>query len=218
MTTTESSLPSVTVLISGRGSNLKALIDRQSGYRVGAVISNKREAPGLTFAEEHGIPTHVIERTDFSSLTAFKDGVLEQTLATKPDLVALAGFMVVLHPHFIDAFRGKLINIHPSLLPLLPGLHTHERALSEGHARHGVTVHYVDAGVDTGPRIAQASFSVAAVDTADDLAKRALTVEHRIYPWVVSRLASGDIHLHGLSVRYSERARREGLEGGFDLF
>jgi phosphoribosylglycinamide formyltransferase-1 len=218
--------PSVTVLISGRGSNLKALIDSQNRsrvgqnqYRIGAVISNKPEALGLRFAEEAGIPTHVVERSQYSSLTAFKDAVLDATLATNPTLVALAGFMVVLHPAFIEALRGRLINIHPSLLPLFPGLDTHARVLKEpGIAQHGVTVHFVDSGVDTGPRIAQAAFTLETADTPETLAARALTFEHRIYPWVVSHLASGTIHLSGDSVRYSTKATEEAQHHGFTIF
>jgi phosphoribosylglycinamide formyltransferase-1 len=218
--------PSVTVLISGRGSNLKALINSlnqsdpgQNQYRIGAVISNKADALGLKFAEEAGIPTHVVERSQYPSLTSFKDAVLEVTLATNPTLVALAGFMVVLHPAFTEALRGRLINIHPSLLPLFPGLDTHTRVLREpGVTHHGVTVHFVDSGVDTGPRIAQAAFAIQSGDTPETLAARALTFEHRIYPWVLSHLASGDILLHGDSVRYSTKATEEAQHRGFTIF
>lgn len=211
--------PTVTVLISGRGSNLKALINNQKGYRVGSVISNNKDALGLTLAREAGIPTHTVERSQFSSLTAFKDAVLEATLSTNPTLVALAGFMVVLHPAFIDALRGKLINIHPSLLPLFPGLDTHARVLKEpGITQHGITVHFVDSGVDTGPRIAQAAFDIEHSDTPETLAARALTFEHRIYPWVISHLASGDIQLSGDTVRYSTKASDEAKLHGFSIF
>lgn len=211
--------PVVTVLISGRGSNLKALIDNQNGFRIGAVISNKADALGLRFAHEAQIPTHIVERSHYESLAAFKDAVLETTLSTNPDFVALAGFMVVLHPAFTEALRGRVINIHPSLLPLLPGLDTHARVLQEAEmTQHGVTVHFVDSGVDTGPRIAQAAFAIQAGDTPENLTARALTFEHRIYPWVISHLAAGDIRLVGDSVRYSSKAVQEAGQQGFSIF
>ena len=208
----------ITVLISGRGSNLKALIQHQSGYRVTHVISDKADAGGLSLAREIGIPTTVVERVQFSNLADFKAGVLEAVQSTKPDIVALAGFMVVLQPAFIEAFLGRLVNIHPSLLPLYPGLHTHQRALEAKASQHGCTAHYVDAGIDTGPLIAQASVEVLPTDTPDSLSARVLTREHLMYPWVISRVVSGDITLEGKTVRYSPRVAREAAEKGLTLF
>jgi phosphoribosylglycinamide formyltransferase-1 len=208
----------ITVLISGRGSNLKALIQHQSGYRVAHVISDRADAAGLFIAREQGIQTTVVTRERFSTLSDFKSGVLEAVQASKPDVVALAGFMVVLQPAFIEAFLGRLVNIHPSLLPLFPGLHTHERALEARAAHHGCTVHYVDAGVDTGPLIAQAVVEVLPTDTPSSLSARVLTHEHLMYPWVLSRIVSGDISLEGRTVRYSARANKEAAEKGLSLF
>lgn len=208
----------ITVLISGRGSNLKALIQHQSGYRVAHVISDKSNAGGLTIARDAGIPTTVVERESFSSLADFKTGVLKAAQSTEPKLVALAGFMVVLQPAFIEAFAGRLVNIHPSLLPSFPGLHTHERAIESKATRHGCTVHYVDTGVDTGPLIAQASLHVLPNDTPDTLSARVLAREHFIYPWVVSRIVSGDIALEGRTVRHSPRAVREAAENDISLY
>ena len=138
-------------------------------------------------------------------------------LESNPDLVALAGFMVVLQPEFIEAFSGRLINIHPSLLPLFPGLHTHERALEAGVSTHGCTVHYVDAGVDTGPLIAQAVVEVLKDDSQESLTNRVLMREHILYPWVVQRVMSKDITLEERTVRYSSLASQEAREHGFSL-
>jgi len=208
---------SVTVLISGRGSNLNAFIRHQSGYRIGHVISDKPDAGGLLLAQEAGIATTVVPRASFTSLATFKAGVLKAVLESNPDLVALAGCMVVLQPEFIQAFSGRLINIHPSLLPLFPGLHTHERALEAGVSTHGCTVHYVDAGVDTGPLIAQAVVSVLPQDSPETLSARVLTSEHSLYPWIVQRVMSKDITLEGRTVRYSPLASQEAREHGFSL-
>lgn len=199
----------VTVLISGRGSNLKALIQHQSGYKVTHVISDRNDAGGLKWAMEAGIPTSVVSRSEFPSLAEFKAGLLAAVTATKPDLVALAGFMVVLQPEFIAAYPGRLVNIHPSLLPSFPGLHTHERALEANVTEHGCTVHFVDSGVDTGPLIAQTSVTVTPNDTPDTLAARVLNKEHALYPWIVRAIAQGDIHLNGRAVMYSDSARAE---------
>jgi phosphoribosylglycinamide formyltransferase-1 len=203
---------SVTVLISGRGSNLNALIRHQSGYRIGHVISDQPDA-----AREAGIPTTVVQRASFTSIVEFKAGILKAAIESNPDLVALAGFMVVLQPEFIEAFSGRLINIHPSLLPLFPGLHTHERALQASVSTHGCTVHYVDAGVDTGPLVAQAVVEVLKDDSPESLTSRVLTREHILYPWVVQRVMSKDITLEGRTVRYSPLASQEAREHGFSL-
>ena len=208
---------SVTVLISGRGSNLNALIRHQSGYRIGHVISDQPDAGGLLLAREAGIPTTVVQRASFTSLVEFKAGILKAAIESNPDLVALAGFMVVLQPEFIEAFSGRLINIHPSLLPLFPGLHTHERALEAGVSSHGCTVHYVDAEVDTGPLIARAVVDVNPEDSPETLSARVLTREHTLYPWIVQRVMSKDITLEGRIVRYSPLASREAREHGFSI-
>ena len=209
---------SVTVLISGRGSNLKSLIENREGYRVTSVLSNKADAGGLQIARENGIPTAVVPRDSFASLVEFKQGVLKAVRETKPDLVALAGFMVVLQPEFIKAFEGRLLNIHPSLLPQFPGLDTHARAVESKVRHHGCTVHFVDTGVDTGPLVAQGSVELSPSDDATVAGARVLAVEHVLYPWVLSKVAQGEITLNGRSVEYSERAVHEATLQGFSLF
>jgi len=212
------SLPTLTVLISGRGSNLIALHERAKGYRIGTVISNNPDAAGLSWAAAQGIPCQVVERGGFSSLAAFKAGLLETVLSSKPDFVALAGFMVVLQPEFADSFLGRLINIHPSLLPKFPGLDTHARALVAGETEHGCTVHFVDAGVDTGHRIAQGVVPIAPGDDEKSIAARTLAVEHTLYPWVASSLARGGIWLAEGKVRYDDQALQEAADKGFRIF
>jgi phosphoribosylglycinamide formyltransferase-1 len=209
--------PAVTVLISGRGSNLLALHENAHGYRINAVVSNTPEAKGLEWAKQQGIPTVTVARQDYASLAEFKAAVLQAVRDTEPDLVALAGFMVVLQPEFVDEFEGKLINIHPSLLPKFPGLETHQRALEAGEKEHGATVHFVAAGVDTGAIIAQAAVPVHSYDTPESLAARTLVVEHKLYPWVLKYLATGDISLTDDGVVYTELVRSEARTHQFRL-
>lgn len=210
--------PSITVLISGRGSNLKSLHENRDSYRITSVLSNRADAAGLQYARESGIRTSVVERESYPSLAAFKEAVLQAALATKPDIVALAGFMMVLQPEFIAAFPGRLINVHPSLLPQFPGLDTHARAVESKVRHHGCSVHFVDAGVDTGPLIAQASLELSPDDDAHSAAARVLTLEHALYPWVLSHIARGDISLKDRAVEYSSSALHEATQRGFDVF
>jgi phosphoribosylglycinamide formyltransferase-1 len=189
-----------------------------TNYRIGHVISNTPDAPGLSWATQVGIPHTVIARSSYDSLGAFKSALVEAVQRTQPDIVALAGFMVVLNTEFIEAFQGRLINIHPSLLPKFPGLDTHARALSAGEVEHGATVHFVDAGVDTGLRIAQAVVPVVPGDDEKALAARTLTVEHALYPWVAATLARGGIQFTPERVRYDEQALREARDRCFRLF
>lgn len=207
----------ITVLISGTGTNLKALIQHQSAYHVSHVISNKPGAGGLKVARQAGIPTTVVERSSFPSNDAFKEGVLSAVKATDPTVIVLAGFMALLSHSFVAAFPGKILNIHPSLLPELPGLNTHQRALDAGAGRHGCTVHIVDNGVDTGPRIAQAAFDISKTDTLETLASRVQEREHSLYPWVVEQFALGEISVDGTTLRCSDRAHREASEKGFTI-
>ena len=208
----------ISVLISGRGSNLKSLIENQDTYRVSAVLSNKADAGGLEIARQHGIPTVVVERASFPSLSDFKSAVLAAVKETQPDLVALAGFMMVLQPEFTDAFRGRLVNIHPSLLPQFPGLDTHARAVESGVRHHGCSVHFVDAGIDTGPLIAQASLELSPTDDARSAAARVLTLEHALYPWVLTNISNGGIALEDSIVTYDERTLHEANQRGFSIF
>src|SRR3990167_7088832 len=144
----------VTVLISGRGSNLESLIKNARNYAISTIISDREDAPGLTFGEVYKIETMVRERKRYPSLKECKEAIYKAVRESSPDLIALAGFMHVVEPSFVKAFYGQLVNIHPSLLPKFPGLHTHQHALEAGEREHGCTVHFVDEGVDTGPIIA----------------------------------------------------------------
>jgi phosphoribosylglycinamide formyltransferase-1 len=171
---------SVVVLISGRGSNLQALLD--AGIPVSAVISNRADAGGLAIAARHGVATAVVEHRRFPTREAFDAALADEIDRHAPRLVALAGFMRVLTPGFVARYAGRLVNIHPSLLPEFPGLDTHARALAAGAKRHGCTVHFVTAELDHGPIIAQASVPVQPRDTAETLAARVLAQEHVIYP------------------------------------
>jgi len=171
---------SVVVLISGRGSNLQSILD--AGIPVSAVISNVADAGGLAIAARRGVPTAVVEHRRFPTREAFEAALANEIDRHAPRLVALAGFMRVLTPGFVARYAGRLVNIHPSLLPELPGLDTHARALAAGARRHGCTVHFVTAQLDHGPVIAQASVPVLPGDTAQTLAARVLVQEHALYP------------------------------------
>jgi phosphoribosylglycinamide formyltransferase-1 len=173
-------MKSIVILISGRGSNVRAIVE--SGLPVDAVISNVANAAGLGFARDTGIATEVVEHRAFPSREAF-DADLAATIDRRaPKLVVLAGFMRILTDGFVRRYEGRLINIHPSLLPAYPGLHTHRRALEEGVKIHGCTVHFVTPRLDHGPIIVQAAVPVLPGDTEDALAARVLRQEHRIYP------------------------------------
>ena len=187
----------IVVLISGRGTNLQALIDasHRSSYKISAVISNTAEAIGLNRAKISGIDTYVIKQESFNSKLEFEESLATRISEINPKLIVLAGFMKVLGPEFIKLFRGKVINIHPSLLPEYPGLNTHQRVLDDKKKIHGVSVHLVTEDLDGGPVIAQDSVYVLPDDTAESLAKRVLEREHIIYPKVVESLAIGKIQL-----------------------
>ena len=187
------------VLISGSGSNLQALIEAAAAAdfpaSLVAVISNRPDAYGLVRARERGIPTAVIDHTAFSTREEF-DRQLQQTIDTyAPDLVVLAGFMRILTPGFVTHYIGRLFNIHPSLLPLYPGLHTHRRAIEAGDSIHGATVHFVTPELDGGPAVISAAVPVEPGDTETTLAKRVLTVEHQIYPLAVRWFAEEKLQL-----------------------
>jgi phosphoribosylglycinamide formyltransferase 1 len=179
----------IVVLISGRGSNLQALLD--AGLPVSAVISNIAGAKGLELAASRGVATRLVEHRRFASREEF-DAVLAATVDEfRPRLVALAGFMRVLTPGFVDRYRGRLLNIHPSLLPAFPGLDTHRRALEAGVKRHGCTVHFVTADLDHGPIVIQAAVAVREDDTPQTLAARVLKQEHVVYPRAVRWFLEG---------------------------
>ena len=190
-------LYNIVVLISGKGTNLQALIDasHRSNYKISAVISDKAKAIGLNRAKISGIDTYVIEQESFNSKLEFEESLATRISEINPKLIVLAGFMKVLSPQFVKFFRGKVINIHPSLLPEYPGLNTHQRVLEDKKKIHGVSVHLVTEDLDGGPVIAHDSVYVLPDDTAESLAKRVLEREHIIYPKVVESLAIGKIQL-----------------------
>jgi len=188
---------SVVVLISGNGSNLQAIIDASagSGYRVSGVISNKADAYGLERAARAGIPTRVLSHRDFADRESFDQQLIREIDAFAPDLVVLAGFMRILSGGFVQHYAGRLLNIHPSLLPDYRGTHTHERVLEAGETQHGVSVHFVTEELDGGPVILQTVVPVDPADTRDLLAARIARQEHLIYPRVVSWFAAGRLQM-----------------------
>ena len=190
---------SVVVLISGRGSNLQALLD--AGIPVSAVISNRADAGGLAIAARHGVATAVVEHGRFGSRDAFDEAVAAAVDRHAPRLVALAGFMRVLTPGFVARYAGRLVNVHPSLLPEFPGLDTHARALAAGVKRHGCTVHFVTEHIDLGPIIAQATVPVLPGDDEAALAARVLAQEHLIYPRAILWFLEGMLAIEGGRVR-----------------
>lgn len=185
----------IVVLISGSGSNLQAIIDQvESGDIPGqlcAVISNKEDVKGLERAALHNIPTHVLNHKQFDCREAFDQSLQSQIDEYQPDLVVLAGFMRILTSGFTQHYLGKMLNIHPSLLPKYQGLHTHRRALEAGDKEHGVTVHFVTAELDGGPIVAQARVSITEKDTEDSLAAKVLIQEHLIYPEAIKMFCEG---------------------------
>lgn len=182
-------MTSIVILISGRGSNMEAIVKAAQNEawpaKIAAVISNRPEAGGLDFAKSHGIETAVLDHRSFKERASFDAKLVELIDSYKPDLVVLAGFMRILTGDFVRHYEGRLLNIHPSLLPLFPGLHTHEQALEAGVSEHGATVHFVTEALDHGPMVIQASVPVLPGDTPDTLAQRVLKQEHVIYPRAV---------------------------------
>jgi phosphoribosylglycinamide formyltransferase-1 len=189
---------SVVVLISGRGSNMQALLD--AGLPVSAVISNRSDAKGLEIARAHSVAARVVDHRGFASRDAFDAALADVIDGFRPRLVALAGFMRILTPGFVARYAGRLINIHPSLLPAFPGLDTHARALAAGVKLHGCTVHFVTAELDHGPVIVQAAVPVLAGDNAASLAARVLRAEHRIYPAAVRWILEDRLRIEGQRV------------------
>lgn len=190
-------MKTVVALISGRGSNLGAILRARLPVRFAAVISNNPDAPGLAIAREHGVPTAALDHRRFPSREAFDQALAQEIDRHRPDLVVLAGFMRILTDGFVNRYRGRMINIHPALLPAYPGLDTHAKVLRDGVKIHGCTVHFVTPRVDHGPIIVQAAVPVHPGDSADALAARVLEQEHRILPRAIrwfaeGRLAVGD--------------------------
>lgn len=187
------------VLISGRGSNMQSIVEQaktnQWPAHFARVISNQPDAPGLAWAKSHGIDAVGISHRDFSSREAFDERLAELVEQAQPDYVLLAGFMRILTTGFVNRFAGRLINIHPSLLPAFPGLKTHAQALAAGVGWHGCTVHFVTDQLDLGPIIAQAALPVHCSDSEQSLADRVLELEHKLYPQVVHWLAQNRVQL-----------------------
>jgi phosphoribosylglycinamide formyltransferase-1 len=190
---------SVVVLISGRGSNMQALLD--AGIPVAAVISNREDAKGLQLAAARGVAIRTLEHKAYPSREAFDAALADEIDRHAPQLVALAGFMRILTTGFVERYMGRLVNIHPSLLPAFPGLDTHERALAAGVKVHGCTVHFVTPELDHGPIIAQAAVAVRPDDTAETLAARVLEQEHVVYPRAVRWFLEGRLSVERGVVR-----------------
>lgn len=188
------------ILISGRGSNMQALVDAKLPGTCVGVISNRPGAAGLAWAAERGIATMVIDHKAFASREAFDTALAEEIERCGAELVLLAGFMRVLTEAFVQRFNGRLVNIHPSLLPAFPGLHTHEAALKTGVRIHGCTVHFVTPALDCGPIIVQAAVPILPGDEADQLAARVLAQEHIVYPQAARGILDGHCRLEGSCV------------------
>lgn len=188
-------MKAIVILISGRGSNMEAIVKANLPLEIRAVISNRPDAKGLEFAAGRGISTTVVDHKAFPSREAFDLSLAEAIERWRPDYVVLAGFMRVLTDAFIARYPGRIVNIHPSLLPSFPGLHTHRQALAAGVKLHGATVHFVTPQLDHGPIIVQAAVPVLKEDTEDSLAARVLAQEHRIYPMALRWLVEGRLEL-----------------------
>ncbi|HET7730487.1 MAG TPA: phosphoribosylglycinamide formyltransferase [Usitatibacter sp.] len=202
-------MKSAVILISGRGTNMRAIVEAGTGLDVRAVVSNRPDAQGLEWARGRGLATRVVDHKAFGSREAFEAALGAAIDEAAPDLVLLAGFMRIFTPAFIARYPGRIVNIHPSLLPSFPGLHTHRQALAAGVKLHGATVHLVTPALDSGPIVIQAAVPVLADDTEDTLAARVLAVEHRIYPQAVRWFLEGRIHVEGDVVR----VRGSGVQG-----
>lgn len=188
---------SAVILISGRGSNMRSIVEARTGLMVKAVIANRPDAQGLEWARSQGIATQVVDHQAFASREAFEAALGDAIEALGPDLVLLAGFMRIFTPSFIARFPRRILNIHPSLLPSFTGLHTHRQALQAGVKLHGCTVHVVTPSLDAGPVVIQAAVPVLAGDTEDSLAARVLAAEHRIYPQAVRWFVEDRIEFTG---------------------
>lgn len=204
-------MKNIVIFISGRGSNMQAVVQADiPGTRVAAVLSDNPDAAGLQWAAAQGIPTFARRARDFASRADFHRAMFEAAEQHQPDLVLLAGYLKILPPEFCAHYQGRLINIHPSLLPAFPGLHTHQRAIDEGCRLAGCTVHFVTAKLDCGPIIAQGAVPVYDSDTADTLAARVLKIEHQLLPQAVADFAAGHLSIHGKRVHNRRTAGESG--------
>jgi phosphoribosylglycinamide formyltransferase-1 len=200
----------IVILISGRGSNMQAIVHAAQAERwpakIAAIISNRSDAEGLSFAQEHGIAYAVVANGDYPSRAEFDAALQAQIDRFQPDVVVLAGFMRILTAPFVAHYAGRLLNIHPSLLPKFPGLATHRQALQAGETVHGATVHFVTAELDHGPIVAQAQVPVLPTDTETTLAQRVLEQEHVIYPRAVRWFIEGKLSIEAGRVRIADKA------------
>jgi len=200
----------IVILISGRGSNLQALLEANLPCQIAAVISNRADAQGLGVAREHGIATAVVPHREYDDRASFDAALAEVIDHHAPDIIVLAGFMRILTDSFVERYAGRLINIHPSLLPAYPGIDTHERALSDGIKIHGCTVHFVTPTLDHGPIIIQAAVPVMRDDTAQTLSERVLREEHRIYAQAIRWLCRTQVWLSEEGRVASDRLEQPG--------
>ncbi|MBK9951106.1 MAG: phosphoribosylglycinamide formyltransferase [Candidatus Competibacteraceae bacterium] len=198
------------VLISGRGSNLQAILDQAASgelpVEIAAVISNRPGVQGLERARESRVTALALDHKQFPDRPTFEAALIESIDRHEPDLVVLAGFMRVFTPDFTEHYRGRLLNIHPSLLPKFRGLHTHQRAIAAGETEHGASIHFVTAELDGGPVIVQARVPVLPADDPDTLAARVLEQEHRLYPQAIRWFAQGRLRLDGERVLFDGQA------------
>ena len=199
-------MKNIVILISGRGSNMQAIVNADiPDANIAAVLSNNETAAGLAWAAERGITTDSLNHKNFDSRLAFDQAMMEKIDAYQPDLVVLAGFMRILTPEFCAHYENRLINIHPSILPSFTGLHTHERALEAGCRVAGCTIHFVTPELDCGPIISQGIVPILDGDTADDVAARVLTVEHQLFPQAVADFVAGRLKIEGNRVLNAQR-------------
>ena len=200
-------MKNIVILISGRGSNMEAIVRAAAAEawpaRIAAVVSNRADAAGLAFARDKGIATAVVDHTAFAAREAFDAELARTVEGFRPDVVALAGFMRILGPAFVQRFDGRLVNVHPSLLPAFAGLHTHRRAIEAGCKLAGASVHFVTNDLDHGPIIGQAVVPVRADDTEDALAARVLAREHLLYPQALRWLVEGALERRAGVVRHT---------------
>lgn len=210
-------MKNIVILISGRGSNMQAIVRAAKTEswpcRIAAVVSNRADAEGLAFAASQGIPTAVVPSKTFESRDAFDEALRTEIDRYSPDLVVLAGFMRILTPAFVEHYQGRMLNIHPSLLPSFPGLATHRQALAAGVKIHGATVHFVTAELDHGPIVAQAAVPVLPGDTEHSLSERVLHEEHRIYPESVRWFIDGRLRIDGGVVHVEDTVAQTAEEG-----
>jgi len=203
-------MKNIVILISGRGSNMEAVVRaaRSEGWpaRVAAVISNRADAGGLAFAHAHGIPTAVVPSKNYPDRASFDAALQHEIDRFAPDLVVLAGFMRILTAPFVAHYEGRMLNIHPSLLPAHPGLDTHRKCLEAGEREHGATVHFVTAELDHGPMVAQARVPVLPGDTEASLAARVLLEEHKLYPYAVRLFIEDRLSIEQGDVRIAQPA------------